>query len=223
MQTQIIVTDESYTHHCLAICEMIEAAALIRGTGIAKRDPDYIRQKITDGNAVIALNEGKAIGFCYIESWEDKKFVVNSGLIVHPDFRETGLAKAIKRKTFLLSKEKYPHAKLFGITTSKAVMKINSGLGYSPVTFSELTQDESFWKGCQGCINYDILQRTNKTMCLCTGMLCDLSTPNKSTPEQEKQSSWENFLTFMSQRKTRIKKLINQFPQLTKLFQNGSK
>jgi hypothetical protein len=50
-------------------------------------------------------------------------------------------------------------------------MKINSELGYRPVTFSELTQDEDFWKGCQSCPNYDILLRCNHRMCLCTGML----------------------------------------------------
>jgi len=52
-------------------------------------------------------------------------------------------------------------------------MKINYDLGYEPVTFSELTDDPNFWKGCQTCKNYDILQRTEHKMCLCTGMLYD--------------------------------------------------
>ncbi len=52
-------------------------------------------------------------------------------------------------------------------------MKINYELGYKPVTFSELTDDPEFWKGCQTCTNYDVLQRTDKKMCLCTGMLYD--------------------------------------------------
>ena len=64
-------------------------------------------------------------------------------------------------------------AKIFGITTSLAVMRINSELGYKPVTFSELTSDESFWKGCQSCPNYDILTRNKRNNCLCTGMLYD--------------------------------------------------
>ena len=155
------------------ICEMIADAAKKRGTGIAKRDPDYIRSKISDGRAIIATDNGKVIGFCYIETWQDKKYVANSGLIVHPDYRGKGLAKKIKRKAFELSQKKFPGVKLFGITTSLAVMRINSELGYKPVTFSELTTDELFWKGCQSCPNFDILQRNEQKNCLCTGMLYD--------------------------------------------------
>ena len=99
--------------------------------------------------------------------------MVHSGLIVHHDYRNQGLAKKIKSKVFDYSQEKYPDAKIFGITTGLAVMKINYELGYKPVTFSELTDDPEFWKGCQTCRNYDVLQRTNQKMCLCTGMLYD--------------------------------------------------
>lgn len=223
MQVKIVVANSSHGKFSATICDMIEESAKQRGTGIAKRKPEYIHQKMADGNAVIALHEDQVVGFCYIESWEDKKFVVNSGLIVHPDFRQTGLAKSIKKEIFLLSKEKFPNAKLFGITTSKPVMRINSDLGYTPVTFSELTQDEAFWRGCQSCVNYDVLTRTNRTMCLCTGMMCDLSKVTKVLPEQEKQSRWEHFIEFMGQRKIRIQKLVNQFPQLSKFFLNGPK
>ena len=164
------------------ICELIEIAARQRGTGIAKREPEYVRTKIRDGKAIIALCGEDLAGFCYIETWSHGKYVANSGLIVSPKFRNSGLARRIKKRAFELSREKFPDAKLFGITTSLAVMKINSDLGYKPVTFSELTTDEEFWKGCQSCPNYDILTRTQRKMCLCTGMLAD---PNEKKKEQQ--------------------------------------
>jgi hypothetical protein len=173
----VIVADLRHIVHANEICEMIESAAKIRGTGIAKRDPLYIVQKIQEGKAIIAFDHFKVIGFCYIETWEHGKYVANSGLIVNPDYRTIGLAKSIKAQAFDLSRKRYPQAKIFGLTTSLPVMKINSDLGYRPVTFSELTTDESFWKGCGSCVNYDILQRTDKKMCLCTGMLYD---PNRN-------------------------------------------
>ncbi len=157
------------------ILSTIEEAAKKRGTGIAKRSPQYISEKIEQGKAIIAIEEesGTFAGFCYIESWEGKKFVANSGLIVASEFRGRGVAKRIKQAAFNLSRSKYPNSKLFGLTTGLAVMKINSDLGYRPVPFSELTDDASFWKGCQTCINYDILKRTERRHCLCTGMLFD--------------------------------------------------
>ncbi|GIV59458.1 GNAT family N-acetyltransferase [Rhodocaloribacter litoris] len=160
-----------------AISQLIEEAARVRGTGIAKRAPEYIRAKMEEGKAIIALCGEELAGFCYIETWEHGKYVANSGLIVAPAFRKMGLAKRIKRRAFQLSRKKYPEAKLFGITTSLAVMKINTELGYRPVTFSELTQDEVFWQGCQSCPNYDILTRTKRQYCLCTGMLFDPNAP----------------------------------------------
>jgi GNAT superfamily N-acetyltransferase len=171
-----------------AICELIETAAKQRGTGIAKREPEYIKTKMTNGNAVIALDGDQLAGFCYIEIWDEKKYVANSGLIVHWDYRGQGLAKKIKAKAFELSRKKYPHSKLFGITTSLPVMKINSDLGYRPVTFSELTQDETFWKGCQSCPNYDILSRNNRSNCLCTGMLFDPNKPVQLSDTKKKQN-----------------------------------
>ena len=163
------------------ICKEMESSARARGTGIAKRTPDYIIQKMMEGKAVIALTpEGTWAGFCYIETWSHGEYVANSGLIVNPEFRKLGVAKKIKDAIFNLSREKYPAAKIFGLTTGLAVMKINSDLGYEPVTYSELTQDEEFWKGCRSCVNYEILQSKDRKNCLCTAMLFD--------PEEKKKS-----------------------------------
>lgn len=177
----IIIADKSHSIYAQLICETIENAAKDRGTGIAKRKPEYVISKMEKGNAVIALDGDKFAGFCYIESWGHGKFVANSGLIVHPDYRGQGLSKKIKQKTFEHSREKFPDAKIFSITTGLAVMKLNSNLGYKPVTFSELTDDETFWNGCKTCINYDVLQRTKQKMCLCTGMLYDPAKENNET------------------------------------------
>jgi N-acetylglutamate synthase-like GNAT family acetyltransferase len=152
----------------------MESSAMARGTGIARRSPEYIEQKIDEGKAVIAVNpDGKWVGFCYIETWSHGQYVANSGLIVSPEFRKSGVAKAIKKRIFDLSREKYPEAKLFGLTTGLAVMKINSELGYEPVTYSELTQDEAFWGGCKSCVNYEILMSKERKNCMCTAMLYD--------------------------------------------------
>lgn len=179
----VSVANESHQHLADEICEMIAESARQRGTGIAKRSPEYISKKISEGKAVIALSSSSELaGFCYIETWGHGKYVANSGLIVHPDFRKNGLALAIKERAFKLSRKMYPESKLFGLTTSHAVMKINSDLGYRPVPFSELTDDEVFWKGCSSCVNYTILTSKNHQNCLCTGMLFD--------PE-EKKRKWE--------------------------------
>lgn len=151
----------------------IEIASKERGTGIARRSFEYLSGKMTEGKAIVAQDKGKFAGFCYIESWQEKGFVANSGLIVVEKYRGIGLAKEIKRKAFHLSRERYPKSKIFGLTTGLAVMKINHELGYRPVTFSELTVDDQFWDGCKGCVNYDILKRTERSKCLCTGMLYD--------------------------------------------------
>ena len=170
---EIVIAKDKHIKYATDICETIELSAAERGTGIARRSPEYIEKKIKSGNAVIALDGDNFAGFCYIESFGGKNFVVHSGLIVHPDYRKRGLAKKIKTKVFNYSLQKYPDSKVFGITTGLAVMKINYELGYKPVTFSELTDDPEFWKGCQTCQNYDVLQRTRQKMCLCTGMLYD--------------------------------------------------
>ena len=150
--------------------EMYDSAQR-RGTGIAKRSVEYLSKKISEGNAVVATENGEWLGFCYIETWSHGQFVANSGLIVSPKFRERGAATLIKDKVFQLSKNKYPTAKIFGLTTGLAVMKINSDLGYKPVIYSELTQDEEFWNGCKSCVNYEILMKKERKNCLCTAML----------------------------------------------------
>lgn len=179
---KIVVANEEHFKYAQIICDTIEESAKVRGTGIAKRTPEYVQKKLQNGNAVIALDGETFAGFCYIEVWGHGKYVANSGLIVHPDYRGQGLAKSIKQRVFDLSREKFPDAKIFGITTGLAVMKINYELGYKPVTFSELTDDPEFWKGCQTCKNFDILTRTERKLCLCTGMLHD---PN-AKPEVKK-------------------------------------
>lgn len=184
MFIDILIANESHTVYASKIVEMIEDAAKKRGTGIAKRKPEYIIQKMEEKKAIIALDGNEVAGFCYIETWGHDKYVANSGLIVNEKYRGLGLSKKIKQKAFDMSREKFPEAKLFGLTTSLPVMKINSELGYRPVTFSELTDDDAFWKGCQSCVNYDILTRTERKHCLCTGMLYDPSDKkNKSKNE----------------------------------------
>lgn len=173
MNVIIHVADSSHIKHAQTVCDLIYVSAQARGTGIAKRSTDYIEEKIRTGKAVIALDGDTLVGFSYIETWGHKEFVANSGLIVNPDYRGRGVARKIKRRIFDLSQELYPSAKIFSITTGLAVMKMNSELGFKPVTFSELTDDKEFWKGCQGCQNFDILQRNNYKMCLCTGLLYD--------------------------------------------------
>ncbi|MFD2099762.1 GNAT family N-acetyltransferase [Flagellimonas iocasae] len=172
---EIVIANESHFKYAQIICDTIAESAKVRGTGIAKRTPEYIMKRLQNGNAIIALDGDKFAGFCYIEVWGNKDFVANSGLIVHPDYRNQGLATKIKKAVFDLSRKKFPDAKIFGITTGLAVMKMNYELGYRPVTFSELTNDPEFWKGCQTCKNFDILTRTEQKMCLCTGMLYDPS------------------------------------------------
>ena len=173
---KVVIADKSHIKYAEIICKTIAESAAVRGTGIARRTPEYIAAKMENGNAVIAVEGDKFACFCYIEKWGHGKFVANSGLIVHPDFRGIGLSKKIKHKVFEHSKNKFPDTKIFSITTGSAVMKMNSDLGYKPVVFSELTDDSTFWDGCQTCKNYDVLTRTQRKMCLCTGMLYDNNT-----------------------------------------------
>ena len=169
----VVVADESHEKYIDTILQTISDAAKVRGTGIAKRTHEYVLNKMREAKAVIALDGDKFAGFSYIETWQDKKYVTTSGLIVHPDYRGRGLAKRIKDMTFTLARTRWPHAKIFSLTSGAAVMAMNTQLGYKPVTFADLTQDEAFWKGCEGCVNVDILHRTNRRYCICTGMLYD--------------------------------------------------
>jgi len=170
---EVVVADESHEKYIDTILETISEAAKVRGTGIAKRTHEYLESKIREAKAVIALDGDRFAGFSYIETWQDKKYVTTSGLIVHPDYRGRGLAKRIKDMTFTLARIRWPHAKIFSLTSGAAVMAMNTQLGYKPVTFADLTQDEAFWKGCEGCVNVDILHRTERKYCICTGMLYD--------------------------------------------------
>ena len=183
MEFEVKVASENDHQYAQAICDEMESSAKARGTGIAKRSPEYIKKQMSAGKAVIAMakTEPKSVvGFCYIESWQGKKYTANSGLIVFPEYRQFGLARRIKNKAFQLSRSMFPDAKLFGLTTNAGVMKINSALGYRPTTFSELTDDEEFWKGCQTSVNYEILQSKQRKNCLCTAMIFD--------PEEKKKA-----------------------------------
>lgn len=188
----IRVANSGDTHYAKTITDEMAASAAARGTGIAKRSPEYVANKMEEGKAVIAhTKDGTWVGFCYIETWSHGEYVANSGLIVVPAYRKSGVAKAIKKRIFDLSREKYPNAKIFGLTTGLAVMKINSELGYEPVTYSELTQDEAFWNGCKSCVNYDILTSKDRKNCFCTAMLYDPKDhyePEETKKEFEKKS-----------------------------------
>ncbi len=162
--------DEKYVDYIL---KTIEDAAKVRGTGIAKRTHEYLATKMREAKAVIALKGDTFAGFSYIETWGNKTYVTTSGLIVHPDFRGLGLSKRIKDMTFTLARTRWPHAKIFSLTSGAAVMRMNTQLGYKPVTFADLTDDEAFWRGCEGCINVDVLHRTGRKYCICTAMLYD--------------------------------------------------
>lgn len=206
-QSQIIVrvATSADTKYASIITDEIAASAQVRGTGIAKRSPEYVAKKMEEGKAVIAHTpEGDWVGFCYIEAWGHDQFVANSGLIVAPSYRKSGIAKQIKKRIFDLSREKYPHAKIFGLTTGLAVMKINSDLGYEPVTYSELTDDEEFWAGCKSCVNYDILMSKERKNCMCTAMLYDPTDhyePEETKEEFKKHSKlYERFMRIKQSR-----------------------
>jgi len=185
----IRVANSGDIHYAKIITDEMEASAKARGTGIAKRTPEYVSKKMEEGKAVIAdTPDGTWVGFCYIETWGHGEYVANSGLIVAPEFRKSGVAKAIKKRIFDLSREKYPDAKIFGLTTGLAVMKINSELGYEPVTYSELTQDEAFWSGCKSCVNYETLMSKDRKNCFCTAMLYD---PKDHYEPQETKEAFE--------------------------------
>ena len=182
------VSSEKHLVYVEEIRNEMEDSAKKRGTGIAKRSSEYLGKKISEGNSIIAIDEnGTWAGFCYIETWTNGEYVANSGLIVSPQFRNRGLATQIKERIFQLSREKYPNAKIFGLTTGMAVMKINSSLGYKPVIYSELTQNEQFWNGCKNCVNYDILMMKERKNCLCTAMLFVPENLNK-----EKKKNFES-------------------------------
>ncbi len=173
LKFDVVVANEEHIKYVDEILSTITAAAKVRGTGIAKRDPGYVKKKMREGKAVIALHGEEFAGFSYIETWGGKHYVTTSGLIVKDEFRGCGLSKKIKHMTFTLARLRWPEAKIFSLTSGAAVMKLNTEHGYVPVTFAQLTDDETFWRGCEGCINHDILVRTGRRYCVCTGMLYD--------------------------------------------------
>ena len=204
------------------ITDEMASSAAARGTGIAKRTPAYIEEKIDEGKAVIAITkDGTWVGFCYIETWSHGEYVANSGLIVSPSFRKSGVAKSIKQKIFSLSREKYPESKIFGLTTGLAVMKINSDLGYEPVTYSELTQDEAFWAGCKSCVNYDILMSKDRKICMCTAMLYDPK--DHYEPEETKEYFEKNAKGFERLLRFKQWKLLRPFMKKDKSKNSGGK
>ena len=172
-EIKVMVADSSHEKYVDTILDTITAAAKVRGTGIAKRTHEYVTTKMKEAKAVIALEGEKFAGVSYIETWGNKQYVTTSGLIVHPDYRGLGVAKRIKDMTFTLARIRWPKAKIFSLTSGAAVMQMNTQLGYKPVTFAELTDDEAFWRGCEGCVNVDVLKRTERKYCICTGMLFD--------------------------------------------------
>lgn len=173
----VMVADESHEKYVGIILDTIEIAARKRGSGIARRTHEYVAQKMREGKVIIALAGDEFAGFSYIESWGNKQYVATSGLIVADKFRNHGLAKRIKQAAFQLARLRWPKAKLFSLTSGSAVMKMNTELGYVPVTFSDLTDDEAFWRGCNGCVNHDVLTRTQRQYCICTAMLFDPEDP----------------------------------------------
>lgn len=180
---RILVADASHEKYVDTILETIRIAAKKRGTGIAERTHEYVATKMKEGKAILALDMEtetelgpKFVGFSYIETWGNKHYVTTSGLIVHPDYLGLGVAKQIKNYTFTLARVRWPHAKIFSLTSGDAVMKMNTQLGYVPVSFNQLTDDDAFWRGCEGCTNHDILVLKNRKFCICTGMLYDPAT-----------------------------------------------
>jgi len=160
-EVEVFVAGPEHEKYVDTILDTIAEAAKVRGTGIAKRTHEYLAKKMQEAKAVIALDKtGRFAGFSYIETWDNLQYVTTSGLIVHPDFRGMHIAKRIKDMTFSL-------------TSGAAVMAMNTQLGYQPVTFADLTDDEAFWRGCEGCVNVDVLHRTGRKYCICTAMLYD--------------------------------------------------
>lgn len=168
---EILVAGPEHEVYVDTILDTIAEAAKVRGTGIAKRTHEYLTTKMKEAKAVIALEGNRFAGFSYIETWGNKHYVTTSGLIVHPDYQGLGVAKRIKDYTFTLARLRWPHAKIFSLTSGDAVMKMNTALGFVPVSFNQLTDDDAFWHGCKGCINHDILEAKNRKFCVCTGML----------------------------------------------------
>ena len=186
--------DEKYVD---TIIDTIREAAKKRGTGIAERTHEYVATKMKESKAVLALCGDRFAGFSYIVTWGNKHYVTTSGLIVHPDYLGMGVARRIKDYTFTLARVRWPNAKIFSLTSGDAVMKMNTQLGYVPVSFNQLTDDDAFWKGCEGCCNHDILMAKNRKFCICTGMLYD---PEKHKGEPTPVSVFQDIVRTLTVR-----------------------
>jgi hypothetical protein len=220
---KIIIANSTHKEYAITITDEMGNSAKARGTGIAKRTPEYVETKMEEGKAIIALTQdGTWAGFCYIEAWGHGKYVANSGLIVAPEFRKYGLARKIKREIFKLSRQKYPDSKIFGLTTGAAVMKINSELGYIPVSYSDLTDDEAFWKGCQSCVNYEILVSKSRQNCICTAMLFDPQAKKNHTEDLALRDDFKKeinlFSRWVSLKKYVMLKLTKSKDSINSLF-----
>jgi hypothetical protein len=220
---KIIIANSTHKEYAITITDEMGNSAKARGTGIAKRTPEYVETKMEEGKAIIALTQdGTWAGFCYIEAWGHGKYVANSGLIVAPEFRKYGLARKIKREIFKLSRQKYPDSKIFGLTTGAAVMKINSELGYIPVSYSDLTDDEAFWKGCQSCVNYEILVSKSRQNCICTAMLFDPQAKKNHTEDLALRDDFKKeinlFSRWVSLKKYVMLKLSKSKDSINSLF-----
>lgn len=186
MEEDSIIVRKALPEDCCfagTIAEEMDRSAKARGSGISKRSPENICRKIREGKAIIALTSSNNwVGFSYIEVWGNGEFVSNSGLIVDPLYRKQGVASRIKQQIFDLSRERYPDACLFSITTGFAIMKMNAKLGFEAVTFNEITHDKTFWEGCKSCVNYTILEGKQFKHCLCTAML--YTPENNAVPDE---------------------------------------
>jgi GNAT superfamily N-acetyltransferase len=195
---EVLVAGPEHEVYVDTILQTIADAAKVRGTGIAKRTHEYVAKKMFEAKAVIALaKDGRFAGFSYIETWDNQQYVTTSGLIVHPDYQGLGVAKHIKDYTFTLARVRWPEAKIFSLTSGDAVMKMNTALGYVPVSFNQLTDDDAFWRGCQGCINHDILVAKNRKFCICTGMLYD---PKQHKGEPTPASVFQDVMKTLAKR-----------------------
>ena len=171
MEISVEVASEEHIPYIKDILAAIYEASQDKNNSIVMRDPDYLAAKMKEGKAVIALCDGDFAGFCYIECWEEERYVANSGLIVKPEYRGQHLASRIKKKIFEVSREMFPNACIFSITKSQAVKKMNTALGFKQAPYEELTSDPKFWKGCDTCPYFPELLANNYKSCQCTGLL----------------------------------------------------
>ena len=74
-EIRVMVADATHEKYVDTILQTIAEAAKVRGTGIAKRSPEYVATKMREAKAVIALSGEKFAGFSYIETWGNNTYV----------------------------------------------------------------------------------------------------------------------------------------------------